>query len=274
MWTPDLVAERRAGADARAIGRNISLFGIDITDTTIASAATWIVQRATHGIATNVAFLNAHCVNVGYRLPEYRRAMQGMTRVFADGIGVRIAARACGENLVDNVNGTDLFPVLCREAAKAGCGIYLLGARDGIAAAAAERMKAATTGLVISGTHHGYAEAGEQERRLIDEINASGASILLVAKGVPSQELWIERNRARLAVPVILGVGGLFDYYSGRIPRAPLMLRKAGLEWAWRLAQEPRRLAGRYVAGNAVFLARLAWLRLTSSRDLAPGSPA
>lgn len=272
----DRVAAPTGGdrAAVRAAGRSVNLFGLQLTDMGLEPAARWIVHRAKSAVVTDVAFLNAHCVNVAYRSPEYRRVMEGMTRIFADGIGMRIAARVAGEDLVDNVNGTDLFPVLCREAAQSGCGIYLFGARDGIAAAAAERLTAQTPGLKISGTHHGYVQGGDAERRLVDEINASGATILLVALGVPSQELWIERNRARLSVPVVVGVGGLFDYYSGRIPRAPLVLRKAGLEWAWRLAQEPRRLAGRYIVGNAVFLARLAWLRLASPAALVRGPAA
>lgn len=261
-------------AVARGEDRTIGLFGLEITDTSLAGAASWIVQRASHGVATDVAFLNAHCVNVAYRSPAYRAAVAGMSRVFADGAGVRIAARVAGMDLQDNVNGTDLFPVLCREAARAGQGIYLLGARDGIAAAAAATLKAQTPGLIVAGTHHGYIKGADDEQRVIDEINASGASILLVALGVPSQELWMARNRGRLQVPVVLGVGGLFDYYSGRIARAPMVLRKAGLEWAWRLALEPRRLANRYLVGNAVFLARLAWLRLLAPGDLAAGSAA
>jgi|LNFM01.1.fsa_nt_gb N-acetylglucosaminyldiphosphoundecaprenol N-acetyl-beta-D-mannosaminyltransferase len=260
------------GAVTRRDDRNIKLFGLEITDTSLAGAASWIVQRAAHGIVTDVAFLNAHCVNVAYRSGEYRAAVAGMSRVFADGAGVRIAARVAGTDLLENVNGTDLFPVLCRDAARTGQGLYLLGARDGIAAAAAANMKAQIPDLVISGTHHGYISAADDEQRVIDEINASGASILLVALGVPHQEVWMARNRRRLKVPVVLGVGGLFDYYSGRIARAPLPLRKAGLEWAWRLALEPRRLANRYLVGNAVFLARLAWLRLMSPGDLAAGS--
>jgi N-acetylglucosaminyldiphosphoundecaprenol N-acetyl-beta-D-mannosaminyltransferase len=267
-------ADWREGAASRAGDRTIRLFGLDITDTSLAGAASWIVQRASHGILTDVAFLNAHCVNVAYRSSEYRAAVAGMSRVFADGAGVRMAARVGGMHLADNVNGTDLFPVLCREAARAGQGIYLLGARDGIAAAAAANMQAKTPGLLVSGTHHGYITAADDEQRAIDEINASGASILLVAFGVPNQELWMARNRSRLKVPVVLGVGGLFDYYSGRLARAPMPLRKAGLKWAWRLALEPRRLAKRYLLGNAVFLARLAWLKLIYPADLAAGSAA
>lgn len=274
MTGREVADQRQAGAATRAGDRSVRLFGLDVTDTSLEAAAGWLVQRAGLGIATNVAFLNAHCVNVAYDSLEYRTALDGMSRVFADGIGVRIAARVAGTDLRDNVNGTDLFPVLCRKAASAGHGIYLFGGRQGIAAGAAATMTAQTSGLVISGTHHGYVEGEAAEQRVIDEINASGASILLVALGVPSQEMWMVRNRRRLTVPVVIGVGGLFDYYSGRIARAPLPLRKAGLEWAWRLAMEPRRLAQRYLVGNAVFLARLAWLRLFSPGEFAQGSTA
>jgi N-acetylglucosaminyldiphosphoundecaprenol N-acetyl-beta-D-mannosaminyltransferase len=253
--------------------RRLRLFGIEVTDTSLEQAARWIVQRAEHRLETSVAFVNAHCVNVACRMPEYRTALERMDRVLADGIGVRIAAKVAGVELQDNVNGTDLFPVLCREAARTGTGLFLLGAREGIAAEAAARMQAQIPGLTISGTHHGYLGDAEAEDRVIAAINASGAVILLVAMGVPSQEMWMARNRHRLTLPVVLGVGGLFDYYSGRIPRAPAGLRSVGLEWAWRLAMEPRRLARRYLLGNAEFLARLAWVRLTSPAELRPVQP-
>ncbi len=274
QWEIMTAGAQAAAPATQAADRVIQLFGLDITDTRIERAAAWLVQRAGHRLQTSVAFLNAHCVNVAYRDVGYRVALEKMGRVYADGIGMRIAAGVAGAELQDNVNGTDLFPVLCREAAHAGVSLYLLGAREGIAAAAGQRMSTATTGLKIAGTHHGYIASPEMEEAAIAAINASGAGILLVALGVPQQERWIARNRHRLDVPVVLGVGGLFDYYSGRIQRAPLMLRKVGLEWAWRLAIEPRRLARRYVLGNAVFLARLAWLRLTAPALLRQGLPA
>lgn len=244
---------------AEASERVLRLFGADIVDTRLADAAAWMILRARHRLPTTIAFLNAHCVNVLYHNPSYRAAVNSMTRLFADGIGMRIAARAGGNTLADNVNGTDLFPVLCHQASEAGVSLYLLGGETGIAAAAGERMRGALPDLTIAGSHHGFISAADEEARVIAEINASGAGILLVGMGVPAQEAWIARNRSRLDVPVVIGVGGLFDYYSGRIPRAPLMLRKMGLEWAWRLALEPRRLARRYLLGNVEFLARLAW---------------
>ena len=259
----EAAAGRAFGGQAVADqARTVRLFGLDVVDTTRAEAAGWMVAAALRGERTIVQFLNAHCVNVMCRDSAYRAALEGATRVLADGAGVRIAALSCGIRLADNVNGTDLLPELCRRAAAAGVPLFLLGGAPGVAAEAARRLVAAHPGLVVAGTHHGHLADRTSEDAALAAVAASGAGILLVGMGVPRQELWIARNRHRLAPAVVAGVGGLFDYTSGRIPRAPMALRRLGLEWAWRLAQEPRRLAGRYLVGNATFLLRLAALRL------------
>lgn len=237
--------------------RVISLFGLDVMDTTVDEAARWIVECALAGERRQVSFLNADCVNIMHRNPAYQEALEKSDRIFADGIGVRLAARLAGYSLKDNVNGTDLFPVLCRHAARSGAGVFLFGAREGRAEAAGENMRRANPGLTIAGCHHGYIKDAEAEAQVIDAINQSGADILLVALGAPSQELWIARNREKLRPAVILGVGGLFDYYSGSVARAPMLIRKLSMEWVWRLAMEPRRLARRYIIGNAEFLMRV-----------------
>ena len=237
--------------------RMISLFGLNITDTTIDNAAGWIVRRAQGAAPIQVSFLNADCVNVMHRDPKYQEALQQSDRIFADGIGVRLAARMAGHSLRDNVNGTDLFPVLCAHAARSGVGVFLFGAREGRARKAGEKMRQAIPGLTISGCHHGYVKDARAEAEVIDAINNSGAGIVLVALGAPSQELWIARNRHKLRPAVVVGVGGLFDYYSGSVARAPLVVRKLSLEWVWRLAMEPRRLARRYIIGNVEFLMRI-----------------
>lgn len=260
------VGHAASAGDQTVPDRAFSLFGISVSDTTVDRAAAWIVRRASHRLSAQVSFLNADCVNIMHRNPDYRQALMGSDRVFADGIGVTLAARLAGHKLQDNVNGTDLFPVLCQHAAAAGIGIYLFGAREGRASAAAAKLQNANPGLVVSGTHHGYISGADDEDRLIDEINASGAEILFVALGAPSQELWIARNRHRLTPPVILGVGGLFDYYSGSVKRAPSAIRKARLEWVWRLAMEPRRLARRYLIGNVEFLARVLAAHIAAMR--------
>lgn len=264
-------AERQAHADPLPpASRNVRLFGIDIVDTRIEAATRWILERAVAQVPTRIAFVNAHCINVSYRNPAYRQAVASADCVLADGSGVAIAARVNGVKLKDNVNGTDLFPVLCEHAAAAGTSIFLFGGREGIAGRAAERMQRDNPKLQIAGTHHGFVVSPRDEEKLIAAINESGAQILLVGLGVPAQELWIARNRHRLGPAVVIGVGGLFDYYSDRIPRSPMALRALGLEWVWRLAMEPTRLARRYLLGNIEFLARLAWL---TCRQAAGGEP-
>jgi exopolysaccharide biosynthesis WecB/TagA/CpsF family protein len=179
-----------------------------------------------------------------------------MERVYPDGIGVRLAAQMFGNGVEENINGTDLFPLLCQRLAGTSHGIFLLGAREGLAEKVAENMTERYPGITFAGCQHGYFTA-ENEDEVINQINASGASILLVALGAPQQELWLARNRDRLNVSVMMGVGGLFDYYSGRIERAPVWIREIGLEWFWRLLQEPGRMWQRYVIGNPLFLYRV-----------------
>lgn len=254
-----------AFADTTASGRTLTLFGLPIRDTTLPEAAATIIAAAQSNAKLNVAFVNAHCVNQFHQDESYRRSLQAFDVLYADGVGMRIAAKAAGDDLADNVNGTDLFPILCEEAAESGVPIFLLGAQRGRADETARRMAMLYPGLNIAGTHHGFFDSDEDEQAVIERINASNAAILFVALGVPLQEKWIERNRARLRPNVILGVGGLFDYYSGAIPRAPEHLRDNGLEWAWRLAQEPTRLWRRYVIGNLQFMARVAWCKLVNA---------
>lgn len=246
---------------ASSTARDIDVFGLRIQDTTLHGAAETIVSSAAAGANLRVGFVNAHCVNEMHKNTNYRASLEGFDILYADGMGMRIAANAVGETLADNVNGTDLFPILCEQAADAGVPIFLLGARDGLADRTARRMASLYPGLNVAGSHHGYFKTQAEERALIDMINKSGAEILFVALGVPLQELWIERNRPRLRPSVIVGVGGLFDYYSGRIPRAPVAMRRTGMEWLWRLAMEPSRLWRRYILGNAEFLGRVALMR-------------
>lgn len=205
---------------------------------------------------TRIAFVNADCVNLAARDPEYKRQLDRMDWVFIDGIGMRIAGRVFRQPVRDNVNGTDLFPPLCAALAHNGRRLFLLGARPGVAAAAAEWAAARYPGLVIAGCRDGYFGA-EEDGAVVAAIRESRADVVLVALGAPRQESWIDRHAEATGTTVVIGVGGLFDYYSGRIPRAPLWMRKSGLEWLFRLIQEPARLWRRYLVGNVVFLARV-----------------
>ena len=234
----------------------VELFDITITNTSLEQAAFDLAELARTDRRTRVSFLNAHVINVAASNAAYARVLQDMDRLYADGSGMALAARWAGSPLADNVNGTDLFPLLCAEAEKAGVKLFLLGGKPGVADAAAKTVKAMGHNDVIAGTHHGYVNSPEDTQRVIAEINASGASILLVGMGVPMQDIWIVRNFDALQTSVVVAVGGLFDFFSGNVSRAPTFLRSHGCEWMWRLLQEPGRMWSRYLIGNVAFILR------------------
>jgi exopolysaccharide biosynthesis WecB/TagA/CpsF family protein len=250
--------DARAAQDAPELKRFI---GLAFWDAPLERAARFLVERAERGEPTQVFFVNAHCYNEAARDEAYATLLANAPFVFADGVGMAIAARFSGIRLDHNVNGTDLFPLLCQAAARASLPIALLGAKPGVAQACAERMRKAFPGLQVAWTAHGYLEPDE-ERAALAGLNASGARMLFVAKGVPTQERWIAENASRVAAPVVLGVGALFDFYSGAVRRAPRLVRELRGEWLYRLMLEPRRLARRYLLGNPAFIVRtLRWRR-------------
>ncbi|EGD59087.1 WecB/TagA/CpsF family glycosyl transferase [Novosphingobium nitrogenifigens DSM 19370] len=239
------------------------LFGFNLVRSTRPNMADLLVNAARDGQRLHVNFLNAHCVNLAANDDHYRAILQDSDMLLPDGSGLALAARMARQPMGDNLNGTDLFPDLCERASVLGVSIYLIGGQPGIAEAAARTMQAKYPALRIAGYRDGFFSP-DQTDAVVDAINASGAGMVFVGMGVPLQEKWIARNSARLHAPVLLGVGGLFDYYSGRIPRAPMAFRAVGCEWVWRLMMEPRRLARRYILGNLLFMAR-AWFYAASN---------
>ena len=244
------------GSVPREMPPMINFFGIPVVNTTMQEAVNWVVVNAAGEGHKLMAFVNPDCLNIAWKDANYRAVLLDADRVLPDGIGVHLGCRMLGLALRANVNGTDMFPMLCEAAARERLPIYLLGARPGVARAAADKMVERYPGLEIAGTADGYF-LPEDEASVVNAINASGARILLTAFGVPRQELWLRRWRDRLAPAVSMGVGGLFDFYSGRIPRAPIWMREMGLEWVYRLMQEPGRMWRRYVIGNPLFLFRV-----------------
>lgn len=234
----------------------LEIFGVGIHNTTLNAAVDHIMQCAKTSQKSLFSFVNADCLNIAYHHEKYRQALAQSDQVFADGSGIRVACRLLKEKLLGNVNGTDLFPKLCERLADTHLSIYLLGAKPGIAQATATLMQQRYTSLKVVGTQDGYFKP-EETAQVIEQINQSGAAILLVAMGAPRQELWLAEHRAQLNPAVCIGVGGLFDFYSGRIPRAPVWMREMGLEWVWRLLQEPGRMWKRYIIGNPLFLYRI-----------------
>ena len=237
--------------------QRVSVLGIPVDNLTMEAAIGQILHRLDRSQPSQLCFLNADCVNLSRRNRRYEDVLCHADMVMADGVGLKLAASASGIRLRDNVNGTDLFPRLCDALSETDHKIFLLGARPGVAQSVCDWIARRHPGVQIAGSRDGYFTDAEQPA-VIDQVAQSQADLLLVAFGAPRQDLWIAEHLDALGVKVAVGVGGLFDFYSGRIPRAPMWMRNRGLEWAYRLFQEPTRLWKRYLVGNPLFLARVA----------------
>ncbi len=234
----------------------VSLLGIPLDNLTMPEAVAEVVERTRERRRTVVTFVNAHCANVAWKDPAYLATLRSSDLTFADGSGMRLAGRLLGRQLRDNVNGTDMFPELVRVAPETGMKLYLLGARPGVTDAVAEWVRATSPETIVVGTDHGYHGPDEQDA-VVARIREARPDILFVAMGVPAQEDWLDAHLDATGATVGIGVGGLFDMVSGRIPRAPVWMRDLGIEWTWRLAKEPGRMWQRYLVGNVVFVAHV-----------------
>lgn len=233
-----------------------SVFGIKINNLTMAEAVHWVTSSDNSHYCRIAYFVNTHSINLSFDNPQLKDCINKADRVFADGAGVRIAARHIGIHLKENVNGTDMLPLLCDNASRKNKSIFLLGGKFDIAEKAKKCLLKQYPNLVIAGTHHGFFDQ-KNSSEIIRMVNDSGADILLLGLGSPHQEIWLAENRHRLSTGTALAVGGLFDFFSGRIPRAPSWLREAGMEWVFRLLMEPRAKFRRYVLGNPLFIWRV-----------------
>jgi N-acetylglucosaminyldiphosphoundecaprenol N-acetyl-beta-D-mannosaminyltransferase len=246
-----LVPEEEGPTAAR-----LRILGHRVDNLTMAATLSRLAAWLEESVPRRVAFLNADCVNQAAARAAYRAALGDADMVLADGIGMRMAGLLLGQRVCENVNGTDLFPRLCAAVAGTGHSLFLLGGRPGVAEGVAAWVAANHPHARVAGLHHGFFSA-QDEPRVIAAIRESGASVLLVALGAPRQDEWIHGHLAGTGARLAIGVGGLFDFYSGRVSRAPGWMRELGLEWVYRFLQEPGRMWKRYWVGNAVFLARV-----------------
>ncbi|MBB6049981.1 WecB/TagA/CpsF family glycosyltransferase [Armatimonas rosea] len=252
------------GEAVEEVPEKVSLLDIPVDNLAMTEAVEVLVDLTDSYRTQQVAFVNADCANISFKNDDYRKTLQeDADMVLADGIGMKLAGNVLKRPIKQNVNGTDLFPRLCAELENTGKGLFLLGAKPGVAEAVANWVRENHPGMLISGVQHGYFSADE-EPAVLEKIASSGASLLLVAFGAPRQDQWIAAHKHELgSVKVAIGVGGLFDFFSGEKQRAPLWLREMGMEWAFRLYLEPARLWKRYVVGNGLFLMRVLWWRIT-----------
>jgi N-acetylglucosaminyldiphosphoundecaprenol N-acetyl-beta-D-mannosaminyltransferase len=208
-----------------------------------------------------IHFVHAHALDVAARDAAVRRQLAAADLVLGDGVGLRIAAAMLGARLRANVNGTDLFPRMLQELEARGTRVALVGGAPGVAARCAAWIGAKAPRLEVALVASGFVSDGESVA-LAEQLRALAPCVLLVGMGTPLQERWVWRHVASIPRLTAITVGGLFDYYAGVVRRAPVAWREVGLEWLYRLAQEPRRLARRNLLGHPAFLARVAVQRL------------
>jgi N-acetylglucosaminyldiphosphoundecaprenol N-acetyl-beta-D-mannosaminyltransferase len=171
---------------------------------------------------------------------EFARVLESADLCLADGSGVVWAARRQGCAMREPVAGTDLIPPLAALCARRGFRLFLLGAAPGVADDLASRLRTDHPELEVA-AHSGSPDPSSDAETMA-LIEKQRPQVLLVAFGNPAQELWIDRMGNSLGVAVAIGVGGAFDYLTGRVPRAPAWMRRAGLEWLYRLVRQPWRI--------------------------------
>jgi N-acetylglucosaminyldiphosphoundecaprenol N-acetyl-beta-D-mannosaminyltransferase len=191
------------------------------------------------------------------RHPELLDILRRADVVTADGMPLVVVSKLLGSPLKGRVTGADLVPRLAKDAAQRGKSLYFLGGRETVAKRAAALLQQRYPSLVIAGIDSPFvytegknlADAEDVDREIIERINAARPDILLIAFGNPKQEVWFNRNRNRLRVPVSIGVGGTFEFIAGSVKRAPAWMQRTGMEWIFRITQDPGRLWKRYLLG-------------------------
>ena len=210
-------------------------------------------QEFTQHVVVNVAKL-VHMQSD----PELAASVNECDIINIDGMGVVLGARFMGHAVQERVAGVDLFINLLAMAQERGFPVFFLGAKEEVVAETSRRMHARFPNLKIAGHHHGY--FWDNESAVVDTIRASGARLLFVAITSPKKENFINRWREKLGVDFVMGVGGTFDVMSGKVKRAPVWMQRYGLEWLYRVIQEPGRMWKRYLVTNTQF----AWMLLVA----------
>jgi N-acetylglucosaminyldiphosphoundecaprenol N-acetyl-beta-D-mannosaminyltransferase len=229
-----------------------SLLGCPLDPVTLAEAVGLVDRAVAERRPLQHSALNAAKLVRIQRDDALRAAVAGSELVTADGQAVVWAARLLGQPVPERVTGIDLFDALLALAAERGYRVYTLGARPAVAERAAAEIRARHAGIRLVGSRHGYFGRDEEDG-VVDEIVRARPDLLFVALETPVKETFLARHRERIGAPFVMGIGGALDVLAGERSRAPRLVQRLGLEWSYRLAQDPRRLARRYVVGNSVF---------------------
>jgi N-acetylglucosaminyldiphosphoundecaprenol N-acetyl-beta-D-mannosaminyltransferase len=235
----------------------VDILGVRLALTDYEEVLDWIDGMIESGDRGYVCACNVHAVMASREDPELSEALDASSLNVPDGQPLVWAINSLGHRLPGRVYGPELMARACDRAAKRGYRLYLYGGRNqGALVQLALNLRRQYPGIKIVG---GYSPphrplTDEERDAVIEEINSSEADLVWAGIGVPKQEKWMAENREELTAPVLIGVGAAFDFHAGLVPQAPTWIQESGLEWAYRLAHEPRRLWRRYVRYNPLFL--------------------
>lgn len=214
-------------------------------------------------------YANAHTLNISYSNPSHREHLAAADLVICEGRGALWGGRIAGTVFPEQLATMDWFDSYLAGLRMDPARLYLVGDEVGVAQACAEEIERRHPHVRVVGTHHGFfPKVGAQSRRLVAEIHASRADVVMVGMSSPDQEAWIEANFESMGAQMVFALGAMFRWYSGVESRAPKFMRDAGLEWLARLVKHPRRHFNRYIVGIPVFI----W-RCFSQRFRAPTGP-
>jgi N-acetylglucosaminyldiphosphoundecaprenol N-acetyl-beta-D-mannosaminyltransferase len=246
-----LIQFENSGETQRGQLRTCQFLGQIMHPLTMSETLDAISARIKRGEFTQHVVLNvAKLVHMRKDL-KLRDSVNRCDLINVNGMGVAWGARLCGIEVPERVSGIDLFFHLLVMAAREGYFVFFLGARPEIVEKAVLRIRQRFPSLRIAGWYHGY--FWEDECTVVKKIRQSGAKLLFVAISSPQKENFIDKWKNQLGVYFVMGVGGTLDVVAGKITRAPKLMQKAGLEWFYRLCQEPRRMWRRYLITNTVY---------------------
>ena len=237
-----------------ACADRVTLFGVPVDNLTLAETVDRIEQMVRQGPTHQHVVVNVDKIVKLQRDPELREAILGCDLINADGQPVVWASRLLGRPLKERVTGVDLFGALIERCRQRGFRPYLLGARPEVVEKVAGLLN-----VELAGYHHGY---WTDETAVVATIRKAKPDMLFVAMSSPKKELFLKRWKDELQIPFVMGVGGTFDVVAGVVSRAPKWMQACGLEWLYRLGQEPRRMWRRYLVEDMAFfwlLAKEVW---------------
>jgi len=252
----------------------LDVLGVGISAVTPRMAVDEIARWVETGERTYVCVTGVHGVMECQRDPALRRVHNASGLTVPDGMPMVWAGHRAGASWMRRVYGPDLMLAVLERAAEKGWSSFLYGGAEGVPELLGERLAGRIPGLKIVGEYSPPYRplTADESAAVVATINASGADLVWVGLSTPKQELWMAEHRDRLDAPVLLGVGAAFDFHAGLKPQAPDWLQRHGMEWAYRLAKEPRRLWRRYLRNNPAYLARIALRppRLTTTEGQLP----